>query len=160
MCINYTNERFQQYFVDVMLLKEKKWYDSQGLDIPFIPFFDNSHIIGRKLNITLKSKQNLFKISFTAIHKNIYLVQYYAFPLQILDLFHHKSRGIFSILNDECKLQNPSMQNFGSNLKNSWEKAETSITWNFRGQHSETTFLIRHFASEVRYSTVCSGINC
>lgn len=32
-----------------MLLPEKKWYDSQGLDIPFVPFLDNTHIIGKKI---------------------------------------------------------------------------------------------------------------
>lgn len=46
MCINYTNERFQHYFVDIMLVKEKQWYDSQKLNVPFVPFFDNSPIIG------------------------------------------------------------------------------------------------------------------
>lgn len=54
LCINYSNERFQHYFVDVMLLEEKKWYDSQGLEIPFIPFFDNAHIIGKTHFIILK----------------------------------------------------------------------------------------------------------
>lgn len=29
-----------------MLLKEKKWYESQKLDVPFVQFFDNYHIIG------------------------------------------------------------------------------------------------------------------
>lgn len=48
LCINYSNERFQQYFFDVMLVKEKECYGSQGLDIPFIPFFDNFHIVGKK----------------------------------------------------------------------------------------------------------------
>lgn len=80
------------------------------------------------------------------------------FLLVILDLFHHKSRGIFSLLNDECKFQNPSMQNFASNLKSLWEKDKTSITWNFNGQNVKTTFSIRHFSSDVRYSTVCSYV--
>lgn len=71
---------------------------------------------------------------------------------QILDLFH---RGIFSVLNDECKFQHPSMQNFVSNLKSACQKNETAITWNFSGPKSENTFLIRHFSSDVRYSTVC-----
>lgn len=48
LCINYTNERVQQLFVDMMLLKEKKWYDFQELQINFVPFFNNIHIIGAK----------------------------------------------------------------------------------------------------------------
>lgn len=46
LCINYANERIQQYFVDRMLLKEKQWYDNQGLDINFVPFLNNSNIVG------------------------------------------------------------------------------------------------------------------
>lgn len=96
------------------------------------------------------SEDNLFKIvSFHIIYDiNLY------FFFQILDLFDHKSRGLFSILNDECKFKSPSTQNFASNLKNAWEKPGTLITWNFCGQKSETTFVIRHFSSDVRYSTV------
>lgn len=46
LCINYTNERFQHFFVNLKLLEEKQWYDNQGLKIPFVEFFDNCHIIG------------------------------------------------------------------------------------------------------------------
>lgn len=28
LCINYINERIQNLFVDIMLKKEKQWYDS------------------------------------------------------------------------------------------------------------------------------------
>lgn len=55
LCINYTNERFQHYFVDSMLVKERQWYDSQQLDVPFVPFFDNSQIIGIDLEEKLYS---------------------------------------------------------------------------------------------------------
>lgn len=30
----------------MMLVEEKQWYYSQGLDIPFVEFFDNFQIIG------------------------------------------------------------------------------------------------------------------
>lgn len=46
LCINYSNERLQKFFVDEKLLAEKQWYDRHGLDIPFVQFFDNYHIIG------------------------------------------------------------------------------------------------------------------
>lgn len=47
LCINYSNERIQQLFVDIKLAEEKRWYDVEGLNIPFVPFFDNSHIVGK-----------------------------------------------------------------------------------------------------------------
>lgn len=46
LCINYSNERMQHFFVDIMLSKEKQWYDTQSLDVPFVQFFDNTDIIG------------------------------------------------------------------------------------------------------------------
>lgn len=46
LCINYTNERLQHFFVTMMLSKEKQWYADQSLDVPFVPFFDNAAIIG------------------------------------------------------------------------------------------------------------------
>lgn len=46
LCINYTNERLQKFFVDLMLSKEKHWYDSQAIEVPFVEFFDNGPIIG------------------------------------------------------------------------------------------------------------------
>lgn len=46
LCINYTNERLQQHFVQKMLTIEEEWYSKDGLDVPKIPFFDNIDIIG------------------------------------------------------------------------------------------------------------------
>lgn len=47
LCINYTNEVFQQFFVQRMIIVEKQYYE--GLDIPSVPFFDNSEIVGEYL---------------------------------------------------------------------------------------------------------------
>lgn len=85
----------------------------------------------------------------------IFFIFYFRLNAFLLDLFHHKPRGIFSILNDECKFQKPSMQNFAGNLKNAWENNKFSITWNLHGKKDNTIFLIHHFSSDVRYSTVC-----
>lgn len=47
-CINYINEKFQQEFVERMLIRDKKWYDKEMVDVKFIDFFDNSAIVGRQ----------------------------------------------------------------------------------------------------------------
>lgn len=74
----------------------------------------------------------------------------------MLDLFDHKTIGLFCLLNDECKLRNPSLENFVRSLKNSWEKQTMApIKWNTMSQRTETTFLIQHFTADVRYATVC-----
>lgn len=46
LCINYVNENFQHLFVERMLIDEKIWYEKDGLDVPFVPFFDNTDILG------------------------------------------------------------------------------------------------------------------
>lgn len=49
LCINYVNERVQSFYVHIKLSEEKQWYVKQGLDVPFVEFFDNSHIVGMGL---------------------------------------------------------------------------------------------------------------
>lgn len=71
----------------------------------------------------------------------------------ILDLFDNKIKGVFAILNDECTYQRPSIENFGTNLKNAY-KNDTSapISWDIHGKKSkENMFVIRHFTNEVIY---------
>lgn len=47
LCINYVNEKFQQFFIQRVLIREKQWYDKERLDAPFVPFLDNCDIIGK-----------------------------------------------------------------------------------------------------------------
>lgn len=147
MCINYTNERLQNLFVDIMLKKEKQWYGSQCLDVPFVQFFDNVDIIG----ISISSFFYIYFNNFILYFFNIFFTQY----ILILDVFDNKIKGIFTLLNDECAFR--SDKSFGNQLKNAWKKDETSlISWDIRGQKSkENLFLIRHFTNDVIYSTVC-----
>lgn len=62
------------------------------------------------------------------------------------------------MINNECILQRPSVENFSNNLKNAWHRHLNTapISWNIRGQQSKgnNIFTIRHFANDVIYSTV------
>lgn len=46
LCINYINEKFQNYFVERMIKDEELWYEKEGLDVPKIPFLDNAVVLG------------------------------------------------------------------------------------------------------------------
>lgn len=46
LCINYINERMQQFFVQRMIIEESSWYEREGVNVPSIPFFDNGQILG------------------------------------------------------------------------------------------------------------------
>lgn len=47
ICINYINEKIQQMFVKIMLKAEQNWYAEERLEVPIIPFLDNSRILGK-----------------------------------------------------------------------------------------------------------------
>lgn len=47
LCINYTNEKLQQFFTQRLIVEEQIWYESQGLEIPTISFLNNDRIIGK-----------------------------------------------------------------------------------------------------------------
>lgn len=74
----------------------------------------------------------------------------------ILDIFQNKTKGIFTLLNDECMKKTPTTENFTKSLKNAWnEEKFLPISWRVVGQRSkENSFLIRHFTHPVIYSTV------
>lgn len=78
------------------------------------------------------------------------------FFLWTLDLFHNKSKGLFTLLNDECALQRPSVENFKNMLKIAWQRdVAAPISWVIRQKNSnEDVFLIRHFTDNVIYSSV------
>lgn len=41
------NEKIQNMFVKLMLQNESDWYAREFLDVPKIPFMDNSSILGK-----------------------------------------------------------------------------------------------------------------
>lgn len=131
-----------------MLSKEKQWYDSQSVDVPFVQFFDNAGIIG-KVFYFLTPKSLKFRNNFINLMNDINICSL------TLDVFDNKTKGIFTLLNDECAF--PSTENFANRLKNAWIDDKTPpISWDIRGRKSkENVFLIRHFTNEVAYSTVC-----
>lgn len=74
-----------------------------------------------------------------------------------LDVFDHKSIGIFPLLDDECKIREPSVRNFTYKLRSMCDSSHV-VDPNLRVMNClhnpENTFIIRHFAGAVRYSTV------
>lgn len=47
--INYINEKVQNWFVKKTIYEEQKYYRKEGIEIPLIPFFDNSRVLGEFL---------------------------------------------------------------------------------------------------------------
>lgn len=51
-CINYCNEKLQQFFNQTILKNEQELYKREGLNIPEIKFVDNQDCIGTILTST------------------------------------------------------------------------------------------------------------
>lgn len=46
-CINYTNEKIQHFCTQNLIVDELHWYESEGIQIPEIPFPGNDTVLGK-----------------------------------------------------------------------------------------------------------------
>lgn len=78
-----------------------------------------------------------------------------AFDSAILDLFENKISGIFSQLDDECKMQLPKLENFMQQVTST--HGTSPFFTGIRTQDGNNGFVIQHFAQKVSYNTVMFG---
>lgn len=45
-CINYANEKIQNFCINRLIYKEQEYYKAEGLDLPKISFPGNDDILG------------------------------------------------------------------------------------------------------------------
>lgn len=74
-----------------------------------------------------------------------------------LELFEAKSKGILSLLDEELKLLSPSANHFTSEVHAAWNENVKLLrprksSWKISDNDG---FVVRHFAADVCYSTVC-----
>lgn len=48
-CINYANEKIQNFCTHRLIYKEQEWYKAEGLKLPEIIFPGNGDILGKKI---------------------------------------------------------------------------------------------------------------
>jgi len=90
-CINYCNEKLQQFFNQRILKEEQTLYEKEGLNVKKIEFVDNQDCIGKETDVIFITKYNLFSFK---------------------DLIEAKGSGIFSLLDEESKLPKTSGAHF------------------------------------------------
>lgn len=70
------------------------------------------------------------------------------------DVFEDKSRGIFKLLDDVCKIQCQNITNFVKNIFSFWPNHSIIMMPKPTQIQQNTEFIIRHFAGDVLYDTV------
>lgn len=58
-CINYPNEKIQNFYTNRLIHKEQEWYKAEGLDLPEIPFPGNDTILGESCLFKCKVHSSL-----------------------------------------------------------------------------------------------------
>lgn len=53
-CINYSNEKIQNFCTQRLIYEEQEWYKAEGLKLPEISFPGNDDILGESFLIDLK----------------------------------------------------------------------------------------------------------
>lgn len=76
----------------------------------------------------------------------------------ILDVFENKSKGIFQLLDDTCKIQCQNSTNFVENIISSWTNNKIISTPKPKEIHQDLGFKIQHFAGDVCYNAVSRKI--
>lgn len=59
LSINYTNEKFQQFFVQCKLENEERLYVGEKIDVSLVPYFNNIEIIGKSWTSDLNNSKIL-----------------------------------------------------------------------------------------------------
>ncbi|VDN26174.1 unnamed protein product [Gongylonema pulchrum] len=124
-CINYCNEKLQNFFNDRILKHEQQLYANEGLNVPRIQYSDNEDCIGSAwtnygyiffvfeqlalLNRYVKRVKNAIQInSAVALHPT----PTNKMSCKSADLFERKVEGLLDLLDEEARLPKPSPQHF------------------------------------------------
>ncbi|CAG0898127.1 unnamed protein product [Darwinula stevensoni] len=147
-CINYCNEKLQQFFNQRVLRDEQTLYQKEGLNVPHIDYVDNQDCIGEHSGVLC---ENLI-----VVIDNLLLSLGLILPT---DLIEAKGSGIIDLLNEEAKLPKSSSAHFTAAVhKNHGDHFRLGLPRRSRlKQHRELRddegFLVRHFAGAVCYQT-------
>ncbi len=93
-CINYCNEKLQQFFNDRILKEEQLVYEHEGLNVKNVAFSDNQDAIGKRVDVRWRYSTTLIQSFWFA------------------DLIEAKSKGILALLDEESRLPQGTPEHF------------------------------------------------
>lgn len=146
ICINYANEKIQNFCTQRLICDELNWYKTENIAIPGIQFPGNDAILGN-----FSDCPKYLNVCNNKIFVKILL---FAFLLAMLE---DKAIGIFSLLDEECTMPAPRTDNFIQRVI--LNHAKCSAFSLPKKSFSNFGFIIHHFGHQVQYSTVSLSLD-
>lgn len=142
LCINFTNEKLQQFFNHHMFVLEQEEYKKEGIDWVFIDFgMDLAACIELIEKVQAYSR---FRIFFVGI-----IILLYAF------FSLYQPLGIMSILEEECMFPKASDKTFLDKLYQNHLGKTKSFGKPVKKTKFEAHFELHHYAGTVRIESIC-----
>ncbi|KOB69509.1 Myosin vi, partial [Operophtera brumata] len=111
-CINYCNEKLQQFFNERILKNEQELYKREGLNVPEIRFVDNQDCIELYKREGLNVPEIRFVDNQDCIARDAIILASKTYCISLTDLIESKNHGIFHYLDEESKLPKPEFGHF------------------------------------------------
>ena len=133
LCINYTNEKLHQVFINEVFEGEKRVYEAEGIDPGAIEFTDNAMVL------EMNSGQNPHDISGKS-------------GATAADRKKKQKKSTFGILDDTCKQDSATDETFCERLVKQWDGAKDANGPLFmKPKFGMEEFSVVHFAGPVKY---------
>lgn len=123
----------------------------------FENFETGNHFEQLMVNYANEKMQNVFLAQVLQQELKEYAAENISFPLSVPDnsvvveMFEHRTRGIISILDDECKIEDATAQSFIGKLQKEWGSSSCLVVPKMQG--NKPNFVVNHYAESVTYST-------
>jgi hypothetical protein len=135
ICINYTNEKLHQCFINEVFETEKKVYSSEGLDPSAIAFTDNAMVLEMVTGCNPHDTSGKSGVGPAEIKKKIKI-------------------SLFGILDDVCKQEKNNGVTYCERVMKQWNDAKDANGPLFiKPKFGAEEFEVVHFAGPVKYGT-------
>ena len=135
ICINYTNEKLHQTFINEVFESEKKVYRDEGLDPSAIHFTDNAMVLEMVTGCNPHDISGKTGVSQSEINKKMKI-------------------SLFGILDDVCKQEKNTGVTYCERVMKQWTGAEDANGPLFeKPKFGAEEFSVVHFAGPVKYGT-------
>ena len=131
LCINYTNEKLHQAFINEVFENEKRVYVSEGINPDAVDFTDNAAVL--QMCSGMNPHDNKNGVTKAAISKQV-------------------TASVFGILDDVCKQESGKDESYCERISKEWDgKKDKNGPLFHKARFGMEEFTVIHFAGPVTY---------